>query len=210
MKLSSFISTLIQQGSVRVEEEISPFEPEDLESTANFLRSFHAYDQLEMPLEAPKFDEVAAIWAAKYIYRALQFVVVRKHTESVIRQELQPLNAAITPESVYSADLCLRYLPQIFNFAKSLSPEDPLLQNLLKTAQDWPFSSLGIEIEHEIQIPNHPSLAIAYRDKIVAQRDLKRAKNPNNQKAIEIALGSDAQQLWPSFEILATKENENI
>ncbi len=201
MKLVQFISDLIQKGQVTLQEEIQPFMEEDLEQTALFLASFYKYDAQNMPLAAPDFHAEAAVWAASYIYRSVQLILVRKHGDEVIERELQAYRKPKDAEAVYSADLCLRYLPQLFSLAKGISPNDPIILNLRQTAKDWPFSCVGVDLDEFEPLPPHPSLDLAFTDRIIAARDLKIAQGPRQQGKVRAALGAHGAALWPAFDL---------
>ncbi len=53
---------------------------------------------------------------------------------------------AVSASMIYSADLCLRHLPQLLTLAQGLSPDDPLVLHVKKTLLEWPFSGAGLEL----------------------------------------------------------------
>lgn len=200
MQLSPFITDLLQTGNVIIQPDIKPFHAEDRNQVANLLAQYHNWDAFHMPLTAPAYDPFAAVWGAEFLYRALQFLLLRNLGEEEIKEHLKPFPQVITPEAAYSADLTLRNLPLVHDLAKSLSPADPFVIQLQATAKEWPFSAVGILLETTTKIPDHPSLQLAYTDRLIAVRERKIAAQPYWNQYIQVALGAHAKQFWPDFE----------
>ena len=208
MTLAGFVTQLLQAGSVVLSPVLVPFGLEDLAATGDLLEKYHRWDAMNMPLQAPDFDARAAVWAAQYLCRALQFVMVRNLGEELMQAHLKAYDRPIDAAAAYSADLCLRYLPTVFNLAKGLSPTDPLVTDMTKNAEMWPFSTIGIQHAAEFAI-DHPSLKLAYADRILAAMDRKRSRQPVANLQLQAALGAHAKRLWPDFEPLNAEEIDN-
>ncbi|QJB35817.1 hypothetical protein HF329_32740 [Chitinophaga oryzae] len=202
MNLSSFITTLVRDGQVTVDTAVHAFSPDDLAATRSILLNYYQHDLIDMPGEAPAFDNDTALWAAGFIYRAAQLIRSRPSGNNGIEQWLPKHAGATGPEAIYSADLCLRYLPDLLSIAKKLAPADPLVQRLTETAAQWPFSSTGMNIYPAAPvtaITEHPSLLQAYTDRIIASKDTGRCNDPVVMTAVKASLGSYADLLWPGF-----------
>jgi hypothetical protein len=203
MQLTFFIHDLLKSGQVTVARQLKPFTDEDIQQTEKLLKQHYAGDKLELPLEAPEFSPEAALWAAKYLYHAIQFVMIRDLGEEEVKKHLTSFEGQITPNAVYAADLLLRYLPDLLSLAKGLAPDDILVTCLKQTLAKWPFSSTGlpgIEADNEEVILAHPSLKYAYIDRIIICKDTKRASKAQIAGLIEEVLGGYAHQFWPEFE----------
>ncbi|MGV3598292.1 MAG: hypothetical protein ACO1PI_10525 [Bacteroidota bacterium] len=203
MQLTDFLYGLVNEGKVIVAGKITPFNDTDNEVAVLFLRQYYNKDVIEIPYIAPSFDEEAALWGVQYIYLCTQLTVLRELEEADVTQYLKPYDGDLTAEVIYSVDLALRFLPQLYTLAKGLAPADILVSMMLKTASNWPFSSVGIEIQeaHNTEpIFQHPALKYCYIDRIIAQKDLKRALLSEEVKntVIEV-LSTHAQTLWPQF-----------
>ncbi|MCW3463831.1 hypothetical protein [Chitinophaga nivalis] len=213
MNLSAFISHLIREGQVTVADTIHPFSTQEIQDTATVLHQYYENDILDMPGTAPAFDEKAAMWAAIYIYRAVQLAMLRQLGEEQIKILLTPYPDAITPEAIYGADLCLRYLPDLVSLSKGLSPDDPLVQHLKETAAVWPFSSTGMNIPVTAVLDHilaHPSLLQAYADRIIASRDTDRCRIPAVKEAVKASLGNYTDILWPDFKQFISDTNQYL
>ena len=181
MDLSNFIASLLSEGKVSVKGQLTLLEVEDLNESGKILHRYYQDDILEMPYTAPGFSEEAAIWGAEYLYKAVQLIVLRDVEEEMINDELKPFSGQLSPGVIYSADLMLRYLPQLFELAKGLAPGDLLVQILKNTARQWPYSSVGIELDENVDaklILEYPSLRYTYIDRIIQANDKQRIKDP--------------------------------
>jgi hypothetical protein len=204
MQLSEFIKDLFTTGNVTVAGQLVPFDENDLQFSGEILKARHDTDRLEMPQEAPDFSAEAALWAAQYFYRAVQFTLLRDQDETALQQHLKKYPGEVTPKAVYSADLTLRHLHDLADLAKGLSPEDVLVQQLGKTACEWPFSSVGMNVTLPLDdevILQHVSLRGAYIDRIIKAKDTRRI-SPAIREWIDEALGDHTETLWPEWKHL--------
>lgn len=202
MRLAKFILNLIEYGDVTVASKIEPFSMEDWKEAQRALRFYYGKDSTEMPFQAPNFHEEAATWAAQYLYRAIQFLVMREINDDEIEKHLVAFSGPKTPEIIYSADLTFRYLGDLLNLAKGLAPDDILVKKIKQTAAAFPFSSVGIALEEELDLEvilNHPSLRIAYGDRVIQQKDKKRIKNEKTEILVKELLGNHAPTFWDAL-----------
>ena len=205
MDLSNFISTLLAEGKVSVKGQVTLLEAQDVSEAGKMLHTYYQDDILEMPYAAPGFSEEAAVWAAEYLYKAVQLIVFRDVEEEMIKNELKPFSGQLTPAVIYSADLLLRYLPQLFDLAKGLAPGDVLVQILKNTAQQWPYSSVGIELNESVDdklILEFPSLRYTYIDRVIRANDKQRMKDPFVAEYIKEVAGEQFSVPGPTFENL--------
>jgi hypothetical protein len=88
--------------------------------------------------------------------------------------------------------------------AKGLSPEDPLVKELEIMAAQWPLSladTPAIVPEDLSPILQHPSLKMAYIDRIIQARDIRKCSHRECLPLVREALGAHTAILWPEFEI---------
>lgn len=201
--LNQFLSDLWKNGQVEVANELKAFSSEELNEAQLVLQKGYEAGLIHFPGTAPTFAFEPALWAAQYLYRAIQFILLRHFDEKTMQEHLLPWPEQVNAEAIYAADLSLRHLPTLFSFAKGLSPSDPLLLELKKTANTWPFSSLGIAEaapDAEAILLSHPALAIAYTDRIIAKRLKAKAQQVHIRPLIAAALGDHAHTLWPNWD----------
>lgn len=201
MLLTPFLSTLLDSGQVTLAGQLAPFTAEDIASSTELLSAYYEEEVLEAPFEAPPFIPEAAIWGAQFMYRSIQFVMLRDLEDNLIQKELRPFIGLVTPAVIFSVDLCMRYLPHLFSLAKGLAPDDILVKYLKDAATQWPFSSVGIDIslsnsEHDLMM-KHPALCQIYLDRILAIGDLKRVRDFQLSPWIKALVGEYPDQLLP-------------
>ncbi|ACU63246.1 hypothetical protein [Chitinophaga pinensis] len=204
MTLSEFISSLINKGEVRVAHVLQDFDEEEIRLARIHLQQYYTDDINDMPGQAPPYNEKAALWAAAYLYRTIQFLLLRHLEAAELKHYLPPFDGEQTPAAIYSADLCLRYLPDIFLLAKGISPEDPLVKILVVLAAQWPLSAATIpEVSTEglSSILEHPSLKSTYIDRIILAKDYEKCQHPLCLPLVVEALGMHIAQFWPQFKI---------
>ncbi|QHS59793.1 hypothetical protein [Chitinophaga agri] len=210
MTLSEFISSLINKGEVIVAPALQPFDTDDLRVARIHLEQHYTDDVSEVPGQAPAYDPEAAIWAAGYLYRTVQFLLLRHLDASDIEAHLPPFTGVQTPAAIYSADLCLRYLPDIFLLAKGISPEDPLVVTLQAMTLQWPLSAAAIPgvVSADLSaVLQHPSLTRMYTDRIILAKDFDKCTHPACLPLVAEALGAYSAKFWPQFKIDLTAHN---
>jgi hypothetical protein len=202
MHLAAFLIDLFDEGKVTVAGELIEFDEDDLNESKRLLEELYNEDILTMPLIAPAFSPTAAVWAAKYIYRVIQFTMLRHLEQPEIEKHLINFEGEVNAETIYSVDLTFRHLPQLFRLSEDFAPGDFLTERLRHITHLWPFSSVGIELTQEFDesgIMDHRSLEIAYIDRIIEKNDLKRVNNKQKEELVGQALGDYASKLWPAF-----------
>ena len=157
---------------------------------------------MDAPFKAPEFVADAAVWSAKFLLYATQLIVLRNEEKSSIDNLLTPFPSNITPEVVFSADLCLKYLADTIHLAKGLAPADYLVEKLYTTARHWPFSSAAMQLENVVNeeiLFKDPSLKLAYLDKIILAKNKTRFGNKFVSNGILEVLGNHSTLIWPEF-----------
>jgi hypothetical protein len=202
MLLTSFLQDLLATGSITLSGQPAPFETADLAAAEKLLREYYAEDCLDLPHTAPAFEAAPALWAAQYLYHTGVLAVVRELDEAAIAAHLPEFGGETTPAASYSADLSLRYLPDLLQLAKGLAPADALVTRLRDTARQWPLSFVGHEPADagaEAILLAHPALRGAYLDRIIRAQDRARASHPHLATLVQAALGAYSAELWPDF-----------
>ena len=191
MWLSDFVTCLWDNGKVRTSsDELSAA---DKTAAVELLADFERLGRLEFPTDPPTFSADVALWAANVLYDACHFVVHRDDDEHHLRTAL----SLSCPESSnagthYSADLIFRFLPDVIRLARVASQNDPLVGELVKLANQWPLSSVGVPGLREIDdnvILSCPCLARVYIDRMIDRNDLSRLANPRVRSLVAEALG---------------------
>jgi hypothetical protein len=203
VQLAQFIQDIIQQGKVTVDGQVVPFTNEDIQQTTELLYEEYNRRVQDLTGMVPAFHPEASVWAAHFLYRAVQLVMLRDLGEEAVNGLLTPYNGPVSPETILSVDISFRYLPNLLGLAKGLAPEDVLVKRLQETAAQWPFSSVGMKVEGVLDVEaimGNACLRMAYIDRIIAARDNKRCNNILVNEHIKEALGDHATVLWPGWE----------
>ena len=207
MTLTHFLTHLVEEGHAYMDNDIQPFDAIDLQNAADFLQTVYQNDCLDMPDRPPQYLAAAALWAAQFFYRAVQCTVLRNLEAVTVKELLKPYpetsySEAPSPEAIYAVDLTFRHLPDLFKLAKGLAPDDILVTILRENAVLWNFSSVGMDVGADITYARalaHPSLRLAYIDRIIQAKDIKRVNSDAIRELVETALGDYTPQLWADF-----------
>jgi hypothetical protein len=202
VQLDQFIQDIIQQGKVIVDGRVTAFTEEDIQLATQRLHEYYEHLQQELTDTVPDFHAIAAVWAAGFLYRSVQLVMLRDLNEAVVNSLLTPYDGSVSPETILSVDLSFRYLPNLMGLAKGLAPEDVLVKRLQEAAIHWPFSSVGMKVEGAMDIDvimQNACLRRAYVDRIIEARDIKRCNNVQINEYIQEALGDYGHILWPGW-----------
>ncbi|MGI8981288.1 MAG: hypothetical protein ACR2FY_18840 [Pirellulaceae bacterium] len=202
MSLSAYLRALFDHGRVQVAAPTDCITRMDESKAEEALREQDTASRLEGPGKLPELDLAVAMWAARTCYGACQLIVYRQLDERAIAELL---SAAVppphSPSGHWSADLTLRFLPDLLRHASVASEQDPLVTHLRSLAYAWPLSSVGIEgivPQHVEELAASPSLLHLYVDRILAHKDFSRLEHPAVREATRQALGMHTE-LWPDL-----------
>jgi hypothetical protein len=182
------------------------FKEDDELLVKEFLQIEFDVESENYPFSTPKYDAESALWAAKIVYTACQILLYREHKESELTDLLPLFTQPITSEAILSADLCLRFLPQIMAEAKLIDLEDHVIPILESILQQWHYSGIGIILVLEDldfdPIFSNPCLEQLYIDRVIEKKDRKRAELPQILEKIRATLGNYTQKYWNEFKKL--------
>ena len=184
-----FVRSLVETGHVRVPPDEAA--PKNVEEA---VRELDGAARLELAFEPPALDPAAGAWALMRLYRACQALVFREIDASAVSHALgAPCPLPPSPAVCYSADLSLRYLPDVLSLARGIAPEDPLVAGLTVLAKAWPLSSVGVgglDAADPAAFIDHAGLRQLYVDRIMERGDVSRLRHPIVRAAVQEALGA--------------------
>jgi len=184
-------------------DKILTINSEDERLVKDFLLVEYESENINYPFESPEFNPDAALWAAKIVYISCQIIFYREHSESDLSSILPAYVAEITPGAILSADLCLRFLPQILNEAKQIDPDDLLCDLLHEILKKWHYSAIGTEIDDVVfdfsPIFSNLCLEQMYLNRVIEKKDIKRAELDSINRRIKSVLGNHATFFWPEL-----------
>jgi hypothetical protein len=114
--------------------------------------------------------------------------------EEVGRGLAEPCPAdELTASVLYSADLGLRWLPDLIGLARGVGEGDPLVEGLRQLGAAWPLSSVGVVGVVPSELPealgSDPCLRTLYVDRILASEDTSRLTDQRVADRAAAALG---------------------
>jgi hypothetical protein len=177
----------------------------ELNDLGDFLEQEYENEILNYPFEAPKFNREAAIWGAKTIYFAAQFLAHRLEEPKDLNKYFEDFKGELLPSSCLSADVALRFLPYIIKELETIDFDDWLIKILTKSLQKFQYSAIGHELELEI---NEEILAklfqdncfkTLYTDRVIAKKELSLTEHKIIHENVAIHLGEHSNHFRSAF-----------
>lgn len=165
-----------------------------------FLETEYEKETLEYPGIAPGFNSGAALWAARTVYLATQLLLHREHKMSDVKELLPFYIGEIDASAMISADLCLRFLPQIITEIRKIDPEDLIIEILEQHLIQFHYSAIGFDLDAENisfdVVAANDCLLQLYVDRIVQRKSIKWAQSDFIKKQLEIGFGDYQKLFW--------------
>ncbi len=208
MKVNYFlqmIKDLRQHENVILHNSVLKIKPDAEQEVITFLKEAYEEEALNYMFTPPSFNEDAAIWAAKISYTVAQLILYRKHKDKDLALLLPDFEQDLNPSKILSADLCLRFLPDMILELKAIDIEDSIIPLLEKKAETWHYSAINYtlsidNLNFDVIIAD-PCIYEAYTERIIAYKNLKLAKHPSFANHIAGHLGDYAHTFWNDFKI---------
>jgi len=167
--LSSFIVRLLNEGSIRYTERPSAAHKSDPEAVTVLQKAYLSH-RLEVAGPLIPFDAETALDAAQLVRQAAWFLVSHDEPEPELERHIVLPGPPSTAAQHLSADLMLRYAPQLHRRALALNPDDLLARKLTTILRQWPLSGVLADIEEGPTIPlqfeDHPGLRLLYAERL--------------------------------------------
>ena len=206
----NMIQNLREQESVLLYQNLFKFEEDEKDAVIKYLTTEFEKEKLGYPFISPKFNSEAALWSAQVVYIAAQLLLYRKTPEEALINLFPNEVEEVTPETMLSADLCLRFLPSIVEELRVIDPDDKLVGFLDNILKKWMFSAVDTklfpdEIGLDVLFSNQ-CLTQLYLNRIVKFNNTQLAKYHRINSAIKGNLGLYYQELWPNYKELIEDE----
>jgi hypothetical protein len=166
-----FLTQLLDEGKI-VFRSAKP--PQDRPTERDVATIADAFATSARSVAGPPlaFDAPTACEAAELVRQASWALVNREERVADLRRRLRMTTAATTPAQHLSADLLLRYLPQIVRRARALDATDPLIEILGDLLRRWPLSGVLSDVEEgplvAAEFGGHPGLLLLYAERLSA------------------------------------------
>jgi hypothetical protein len=193
--LADFLDRLFNQGEVIFQER--PVSGKDQSGTTDLLRRAHAQELLEIAGPPLEFRPTPALAAAELVRQACWFLVQREQPAEDVERHLG-LDPPAVADDHLSADLTLRYLPQVHRRARALVPDDPLTQRLAQVLRQWPLSGVLSDLPGRPLTPpdfgHHPGLLLLYAERFVANHKAEWLPDGRGLEFVELVLHDRNEQ----------------
>ncbi|WP_298519433.1 hypothetical protein [uncultured Kordia sp.] len=177
----------------------------ELNDLADFLEQEYENESLNYPFAAPEFHKEAAVWAAKTIYYAAQFLAHRMEEPKNLGKFFEDFKGEISPSVILSTDISLRFLPFIIKELEHIDFEDWLVKILKKQLQTFSYSAIGHDMNEEIQeeklakLFQNDCFRTLFTDRVIAKKDISLTAHKIIQENVAIQLGEHSNQFWRAF-----------
>ncbi len=166
--LAEFLLPLLREGRAVVRAQLP--EPSGRPADAlDVLRVAHADYRLTLAGPPPEFDANTALAAAELVRHACWFLADRGQTEEEVEKALVMPHPPRSADEHFSADLLLRFLPQLHRRARALDPADRLTASLATRLREWPLAGVLSSVEDEPltkpEFDGHAGLLLLYAER---------------------------------------------
>ncbi len=165
-----FLEQLFGEGVVRLTTR-PRLDVSDQAEVGRVLARAYAGYRLSIPGPPIDFDPAAAQAAADLVWLAAWFLVVRDEPPAAVEAALGILpRPDRQPSQHLSVDLTLRYLPQIYQRARTIAPDDVLTRTLAQVLRHWPLTGVLADLHEPPLLPidrlEHPGLLLLYAERL--------------------------------------------
>ncbi|VEH18961.1 Uncharacterised protein [Chryseobacterium nakagawai] len=183
---------------------------EEAEAEVYFETEFEK-ERLEFLYDRIICNKITAVWAAKILYHSAQLYLIRENTASNLENLIPAYKGPRDVSSILSADLSLRFLPEVIVALNSVDPEDPLIKMLEDILTEFHYSAIGYDLDLEVVNWQEELKDRTYRklylERIVDKKDYKLAEIPFINTLLIAEFGMHKEAFWRELKII-TEENQ--
>ena len=195
---------LHQHEEVLLYSNILDISVDEQQAVIQYLGQYYEQETLDYPHTAPHFDGDAALWAAHTLYMANQLLLFRENKREDLAKILPPYTYELTPSAILSADLTLRFLPDVIKQLAEIDPEDVLIPILEGHLCAWHYSRINYELEMNLAFANiqkNDCLMQLYTNRIIRYKRKDLAFQEIFYPQVKASLGMHAGHFWKDFEL---------
>lgn len=210
---SPFLDTIFllrKSGCITVFSNLHEISKREEQEAGDYLEAELEKERLEFLSTDISCDKESAVWAAKVLYYSAQLYLIRENTAKDLDKLIPKLKIASDTSSVLSADLSLRFLPQIITLMQTADPYDPLVKILEEILTQFHYSGIGYPLnlekvnwEKELKDKTYRKL---YLERIVERKAYELAENPYVNQLLIAEFGLYKEIFWRELKII-TEEN---
>ncbi|MGB0432662.1 MAG: hypothetical protein ACPGLV_19450, partial [Bacteroidia bacterium] len=186
-------------GEVLLEQEPSIInQADEAESTAYLSLAFDN-ELLSAPNHTFQFITEKALWAAKLLMQASHYLLNRKDEFEQIKTGFTLQQQNLNAQEQYSADLMLRYLPNIISELSLINTDDPLIPLLESQLHKSTYSSIlyfdTFDQERIIELSSDTGFELLAIERIVEHKKWNWLNNNRLGKTIKTQVGLYPKEL---------------
>ncbi|KMQ58722.1 hypothetical protein ACM46_21540 [Chryseobacterium angstadtii] len=211
---SPFLDTIFllrNSGSMTVFSNLQEISKKEEQEAGAYFETEFEKEQLEFLSAGIHYQQEAAVWGAKVLYHSAQLYLIRENTAKDLDKLIPKLKINPDVSSILSADLSLRFLPQITSVLQAADPNDPLVKILEDILTKFHYSGIGYQLnlekvnwEKELQDKTYRKL---YLERIVEKKAYALAEIPYINQLLMAEFGLYKEVFWKELKII-TEENE--
>jgi len=210
---SPFLDTLFLlriEGTMTIFSDIKSISQKEEQDAADYFESEFEKERLEFLSDKINCDRETAVWAAKVLYHSAQLHLIRENTAKDLSQLIPLFKGKREINSILSADLSLRFLPQIISVLQDVDPEDPLIKILENILQQFHYSGIGFDLdlekinwEEELKDKTYRKL---YLERVVENKAYRLAEIPYINQLLMAEFGIHKDVFWRDLQIINTEK----
>ncbi|KQT17156.1 hypothetical protein ASG31_12105 [Chryseobacterium sp. Leaf404] len=206
---SPFLDTLFllrKEGTMTIFADIQEISKKEEEDAATYFESEFEKERLNFLSDKIPFSKEAALWAGKVLYHSAQLYLIRKDTAKDVQKLLPPFHGLKDVSAVLSADLSLRFLPQIRDALHVADAADPVVKILDEILVQFHYSAIGsdvypekISFEEGLKDQTYRKL---YLERILENKAYKLAEIPYINQLLMAEFGMYKDVFWRDLQII--------
>jgi len=149
---SPFLDTLFllrQEECITIFSDIHEISKKEEEDAMDYFQAEFEKERLEFLSDTIVCDTETALWAAKVVYHSAQLYLIRENTAKDLNKLIPSFKVKKEVSALLSADLSLRFLPQIVSALQRADPEDPVVKMLESILKQFHYSAIGYDLDPE-------------------------------------------------------------
>lgn len=214
---SPFLDTMFllrKEECITLFSNLQQISPQEEAEAGDYLETEFEKERLEFLSDQLTYSKETAVWAAKVLYHSAQLYLIRENTEKNIDNLIPGFKGTRDIPSILSADLSLRFLPQVMVALHTADPEDPLIAMLENILMQFHYSGIGYDLDlknvnwkEELKDNTYRKL---YLERIVEKKDYKLAEIPFINKLLIAEFGIHKDLFWRELKTITEDHNENV
>lgn len=206
---SPFLDTLFllrKEGALTVFSDLKTLSEKEENDAEDFFESEFEKERLDFLSDKIPFHKEAAIWAAKILYHSAQLYLIRKDTAKDLEKLIPQYQGEKDVSAILSADLSLRFLPQLLDALQLADSTDPLVKMLENILHQFHYLGIGLDLnlekinwEEELKDKTYRKL---YLERIVEKKAYKLAEIPYINHLLITEFGMYKDIFWRELKIV--------